>query len=153
MRFIFYLFLITMLVLCLIKIRKMIKNNNNIDIQEGRTPTSGLFVAGVFAFCTLLIGLFLWFILSSGSPDLGYKHNIEKYTFNNHILSFDVPQFRASYEVSLPLYVDIKPNDVIDVRYFVDKGRLKNITGVFVNGKSVHDGSYQLTYKEITIHR
>lgn len=153
MRFIIYLVFIALFVWCIIRIRKMIKNSQELDLQEGRKPVNGWFVTSIFAVGALLTCIFLWFILSAGSPDLGYKHNIEKYTFNNHVLSFDLPQYRATYEVSLPLYVDIKPNDVVDVRYFVDKGRLKNITGVFVNGKAVHDGSYQLTYKEITTHR
>lgn len=153
MRFIIYVIFAALCCWCFIKIRKIIKASQQLDREEGRKPIGGWFVTGIFAFGGLLTYLCLWFLMSSGTPDLGYKHNIEKYTFSNHVLSFDVPQFRASYEVSLPLYVDIKPNDKVDVRYFVDKGKLKNITGVFVNDKAVHDGSYQLMYKEITSHR
>lgn len=153
MRIFIYVILICLLVLCIRKIRKMLKGSQAIDLDEGRNPVSGGRVIGIFAGGALITGLCLWFFLSMGTPDLGSKHNIEKYTFNNHVISFDIPQFRASYEVSLPLYVDIKPTDKVDVRYFVDKGQLKNITGVFVNGQAVHDGSYQLVYKEIKTHR
>lgn len=153
MRILFFIVLIILFILCVRKIRKMMKESQEIDMDEGRTPITGGRVLAVFAGGTVITGFFLWLFLSMGSPDLGSKHSIEKYTFDNHVLSFDLPQFRASYEISLPLYVNIKPTDKVDVRYFVDKGTLKNITGVFVNGQAVHDGSYQLVYKEIKTHR
>lgn len=152
-RILMFLVVVALFCWCVIKLRKMIKESQEIDIDEGRKPISGGRVIGIFAVGAVITCLCLWLFLSMGPPDLGSKHNIEKYTFTNHVLSFDVQQFRASYEVSLPLYVDIKPTDKVDVRYFVDKGQLKNITGVFVNGQAVHDGSYQLVYKEIKTHR
>lgn len=91
MRIFIYIILICLLVLCIRKIRKMLKDSQAIDLDEGRNPVSGGRVIGIFAGGALITGLCLWFFLSMGTPDLGSKHNIEKYTFNNHVLSFDVP--------------------------------------------------------------
>ena len=152
-RILIFLVVVALLFLFVNKLRKMIKTNQTMDIDEELQSIRGNRVFGVFAGGAVLAGLCLWFFLSMDSAELGSKHNVEKYTFNNHVLSFDVPQYRTSYEVSLPLYVDIKPNDKVEVRYVVDKGKLQNITGVFVNDNAVHDGSYQLVYKEIKTHR
>lgn len=153
LRILIFLVVVALFCLCVNKLRKMIKANQEMDADEDRQSIRGNRVFGVLAGGAVIAGFFLWFFLSMEPAEMGSKHNVEKYTFNNHVLSFEVPQYRTSYEVSLPLYVDIKPNDKVDVRYFVDQGKLKNITGVFVNDKAVHDGSYQLVYKEIKTHR
>lgn len=153
MRIIFFILLFVMFCLCVVRLIKLFKKAKEDTIAKGEIPPSPWFFVGIIVFGLVVGGGALTLMIKHGPPDYSTRHPIEKYTFKNHTLSFDVASLNASYEVSLPLYVDIKPNDKVDVKYFIDRGRMRNITGVFVNDKAVHDGSYQLTYKEITIHR
>lgn len=145
----FFIFVI----LFILRLKKFIKQmKDDANASGSKLPSIWFFIL-ILVFGTVVGCGALWLMIKHGPPDFSTRHSIEKYTFKNHTLSFDVPRLNASYEVSLPLYVEIKPNDKVDVKYFIDRGRMKDITAVFVNDKAVHDGSYKLTYKEITIHR
>lgn len=82
----------------------------------------------------------------------GVMYHIEKHQFKNHVLHFSIPDRDNFYAVSIPPYIDIKPTDKIDVLLWIDRGKVENIKGVYVNEKPVHDGSYQLIYTE-TVNR
>lgn len=58
MRFIIYLVFIALFVWCIIRIRKMIKNSQELDLQEGRKPVNGWFVTSIFAVGALLTCIF-----------------------------------------------------------------------------------------------
>lgn len=86
----------------------------------------------IFIICTFAITQF-------GNEEFHTNKRINQYTINNNFLEFKIDNDINIYIMEIPIGLEIKNNDTIDISVEERNNKIVDIEEIIINGKSIWD--------------